>query len=146
MNFMNFSPNCTALVKESEGCEPTAYQCPALKWTIGYGHTGPDVYSGLTITQDRADYLLHLDLSGAAKTVNNLVSVPISQNQFDALTDFVFNVGAGNFKDSTLLKCVNAKDFAGAQAEFAKWNKSGGKVLSGLTKRRAAEAELFAKT
>ena len=145
MHRMNVSPNCAAITKQFEGCQLEAYQCPAGKWTVGYGHTGPDVYKGLKIDQARADQLLMLDLQSAQNTVNNLVEPQISQNQFDALCDFVFNVGAGNFGTSTLLKKVNAQDYAGALQEFPKWNKGGGKVLPGLTKRRAAEAELFAK-
>jgi len=146
LNRMNVSPNCAAITKQFESCQLEAYQDPIGKWTVGYGHTGPDVYAGLKIDQARADYLLMLDLQSAQNTVNNLVEPQINQNQFDALCDFVFNVGAGNFKGSTLLSLVNAKDFDAATKEFSKWNKAGGKVLPGLTKRRAAEAELFART
>jgi len=142
---MSVSPNCAAITKQYEGCRLMAYLCPAEKWTIGYGHTGPDVYEGLTIDQSRADQLLMLDLIGAQNTVNNLLEVQLNQNQFDALCDFVFNCGAGNFKSSTLLKLVNQKNFEEAAKEFAKWTKGGGKVLPGLVKRRAAEAELFSK-
>lgn len=142
---MNVSPNCATITKQFEGCKLEAYKCPAEKWTIGYGHTGPDVYEKLKIDQARADQLLMLDLQSAQSTVNNLVEPQITQNQFDALCDFVFNCGAGNFKSSTLLKLVNEKKFDEAALEFGKWTKGGGKVLPGLVKRRAAEAELFSK-
>jgi lysozyme len=145
INRMHLSASALDLAKQFEGCRLEAYLCPAEKWTVGYGHTGPDVYKGLTISQDRAEQLLKLDMQGAQSTVNNMVEPQINQNQFDALCDFVYNCGAGNFQSSTLLKLVNAKDFKGAKDEFGKWNKGGGKVLPGLTKRRAAEAELFAK-
>lgn len=145
INFLSVSTDGLALTKSCEGCQLTAYQDPVGIWTIGYGHTGPDVYKGLVIAQDRADYLLELDLKSAAKTVCNLTTVKLTQNQIDALTDFVFNLGAEAFRTSTLLKCINAGDMDGAAKEFGKWNKAGGKVLPGLTKRRAAEAALFTK-
>jgi lysozyme len=145
MQRMNVSLNCAAITKQFEGCKLEAYKCPAEKWTIGYGHTGPDVYDKLKIDQARADYLLMLDLQSAQNTVNNMVEPQINQNQFDALCDFVFNCGAGNFQHSTLLKLVNDKKFDDAVLEFSKWTKGGGKVLPGLVKRRAAEAELFSK-
>lgn len=139
------SSNCSAITKEFEGCKLKAYICPAGKLTIGYGHTGSDVTEGMEITQDRAEELLMQDLTVASKAVNSYVTHPINQNQFDALTDFTYNCGSGNFKSSTLLKLVNAGDFAGAALEFGKWNKGGGKVLDGLTRRRAAESALFSK-
>jgi lysozyme len=142
---MNISPNCAAITKKFEGCQLEAYQDPVGKWTIGYGHTGPDVYAGLKIDQARADQFLMLDLLGAQSTVNNLVEPQLNQNQFDALCDFVFNVGAKAFQNSNLLTLININKFDDATVEFAKWNKAGGKVLPGLTKRRAAEAELFSK-
>ena len=145
MHRMNVSPNCAAITKQFEGCQLEAYQDPIGKWTVGYGHTGPDVYRGLTITQDRADHLLMLDLLLAQNTVNNLVEPQINQNQFDALCDFVFNCGTGNFQSSTLLKLINANDLADAAKEFVKWDKAAGKPLPGLLKRRQAEAALFVR-
>jgi len=145
MHRMNVSPNCAAITKQFEGCQLEAYQDPIGKWTVGYGHTGPDVYKGLTITQDRADHLLMLDLLLAQNTVNNLVEPQINQNQFDALCDFVFNCGTGNFQSSTLLKLINANDLADAAKEFVKWDKAAGKPLPGLLKRRQAEAALFVR-
>ena len=86
-----------------------------------------------------------LDLQLAQNTVNNMVEPQISQNQFDALCDFVFNCGSGNFKTSSLLRLINEKKFEEAALEFTKWTKGGGKVLPGLVKRRKAEADLFSK-
>jgi lysozyme len=134
------------LIKEFEGFRATAYICPAGVVTVGYGTTrikGNAVQLGTTITTDEADVLLEEDLKKFEDAVNQNVRVEITQNQFDALVAFVYNVGAGNFKKSTLLKKINAEDFTVAADEFLKWNKAGGKVLKGLTRRRTAERELF---
>jgi lysozyme len=114
-------------------------------WTIGYGHTGTDVKEGLTITGDQASILLAADVAWAVTCVNKSVQSAINQNQFDALVDFVFNLGCASLGQSTLLRLVNAGNFAGAAKEFLRWNKAGGKVVKGLTKRRQAEADLFSK-
>ena len=111
--------------------------------TIGYGHTGSDVSIGQTITEVQGRDILRRDLATAEGDVTGAVKVPLTQNQFDALVSFVFNVGGSNFRKSTLLKKLNARDFAGAAQQFAVWNKSKGQVLAGLSKRRAAEAALF---
>jgi len=142
---MDVSPSCADITKKFEGCRLDSYLCPAGKWTVGYGHTGIGVEQGLKIDQARADQLLMLDLQIARNAVNKYVTVELTQNQFDALCDFVFNCGAGNFQNSTLLKKVNEKKFDEAALEFGKWVKGGGVVLPGLVKRRAAEAELFVK-
>lgn len=139
------SPNCVALAKQFEGCRLEQYLCPAGKVTIGYGHTGFDVTEGMVIDQAKAEEFLMEDLADAAKYVNRLVIPQLNQNQFDACVDFVFNCGAGNFEKSTLLKKLNAQDWAGASLEFGRWIKSLGKELPGLIKRRAAEVELFNK-
>jgi lysozyme len=139
------------LIKNAEGCRLEAYLCSAGKPTIGYGHTGPDVTPGdvgdLTISLEEAEALLKSDLEKFSAGVWDLVTVPLSDNQHGALTSFAFNLGLGNLKASTLLKMVNARDFAGAALQFARWDKAtvrGVKVvLPGLTKRRAAEAKLF---
>jgi lysozyme len=140
---MKTSSTGRALIRNAEGDKLTAYYCPAGVLTIGVGHTGPDVKPGMKITQAQSDALLSADLAKFEKAVMNAVKVPLTQNQFDALVSFTYNLGEGNLRSSTLLKRVNAGDMAGAAAEFAKWNKAGGKVLAGLTKRRAAEAALF---
>ena len=146
---MKTSSNGTALIKEFEGFMASAYLCPAVVWTIGIGTTvypnGTKVKKGDKCTQEQAlEYLQH-DLKSFEKTVNDSVKVPLSQNQFDALVSLSYNIGSGAFKNSTLLKKLNAKDYAGASDQFLVWNKGGGKVLKGLVKRRASERALFLK-
>lgn len=154
---MSFSYSKTGLqlTEQFEGCRLTAYQDSVGVWTIGYGHTGPDVYKGLTITQERAVELLLQDIAKASAAVNRLVALDraggadtdglpdLTQDEFDALVDFTFNLGAGRLAGSTLLKKLNAGDIEGAAAEFPKWVYAGGKVLAGLVKRRDAERALF---
>lgn len=111
--------------------------------TIGYGHKLGALENYWTITQAEADRLLVSDLSDAEAAVNRLVKVPLTQNQYDALVSFVFNVGGGAFSRSTLLRLLNAKDYAGAAKQFPAWRKSAGVVLQGLVKRRANEMALF---
>ena len=143
---MTPSPQCTALVKRFEGCKLKAYLCPAKVPTIGYGATGPDIHLGLVWTQAQADARFDADLAlFAAKVERILNGAKTTQAQFDALCSFAYNLGVGNLGTSTLLKKHKAGDYAGAQAEFAKWNRAGGKVLDGLTTRRAAEAALYGK-
>ncbi|HEY0163577.1 MAG TPA: lysozyme [Edaphobacter sp.] len=138
-----YSTNGLNLTKQAEGVRLTAYQDSVGVWTIGYGHTGSDVKKGLTITEDQATTLLEADVAWAVTCVNKSVSAAINQNQFDALVDFVFNLGCANFGQSTLLRLLNEDQFEGASEEFPKWNKAKKKVLPGLTKRRAAEQALF---
>lgn len=131
-----------ALITCYEGEKLKAYRCPAGIWTIGVGHTGPDVKPGMTITQARSQEILSEDLAKFEEAVNTLCPVT-TQDQFDALVSFAFNVGAEALKTSTLRRKHNDGDYAGAAAEFARWNKAGGRVLPGLTTRRAAEAALY---
>lgn len=140
---MSYSRRGLALTEQFEGLCLTAYQDSVKVWTIGYGHTGSDVHPGLTITQQQAGDLLLKDVGSAVATVNKLVTVKLTQNQFDALVDFVYNVGGGNLASSTLLKELNAGDYSGAAAQFVRWDKAGGMVLPGLLKRRQAEQALF---
>jgi lysozyme len=112
-------------------------------WTIGVGHTGPEVHEGQTVTQEQADALLASDVAWAENAVKRLVTVKLMQDQFDALVDFVFNLGETAFAGSTLLKKLNAGDYLSASYEFSRWNKAGGKVLAGLVTRRAAEVQVF---
>jgi lysozyme len=142
---MKVDGDCLSLTEGSESCRLTAYPDPVGIWTIGYGHTGPDVYPGLVITPERAVELLRQDMANAEHAVNAYVTAPLTQHQFDALVDFTFNVGAGNFLHSSLLKYLNAKDYTAAQGEFQRWDFANGKKLPGLTARRAAEAALFSK-
>jgi spore coat assembly protein SafA len=136
------SQNGLDMIKGFEGLRLSAYQDSAGVWTIGYGHTG-NVKPGDRITQAQAEDLLQKDTAWAQQAVRDQVKVPLTQGQFDALTSFTFNLGAGALEKSTLLKKLNAGDYAGAQAEFGKWVHAGGQVLQGLVRRRAAEAELF---
>lgn len=136
------SQKCIDLVKQCEGCKLTSYQDSVGVWTIGYGRT-TGVTKGQTITQKQADSFLLQELEQFGKAVASLVKVLINQNQFDALVCFTYNVGVGSLKKSTLLKLLNAGNFTEAAQQFLVWNKAGGKVLPGLSKRRALEKSLF---
>lgn len=139
------------LIKKYEGCKLTAYKCPAGVWTIGYGNTfyedGTKVKQGDKITKERAEELFRNTVEKKfAEPVRKLIKKYLNDNQFSAIVSFTYNVGIGNLKSSTLLKKVNANPSDPSIAsEFAKWNKSGGKVLAGLTKRRKSESELYFK-
>ena len=137
------------LISSFEDLELKAYLFPAGVWTIGNGTTiypnGVKVKKGDVCSLDQAKAYFAHDLKRFEASVNNLVKVPLSQNQFDALVSLVYNIGSGNFASSTLLKKLNAKDYAGAADQFPRWNKAGGKVLNGLIRRRDAERALFLK-
>ncbi len=143
---MKISQKGLDLIKKYEGCRLTAYKpVPTEKYyTIGYGHYSPSVTKGMTITMAIAEQLLREDLAKFERVVNN-IGVPLRQHEFDALVCSCYNIGEGNFNSSTLRKKVIEKSRKDAeiQAEFKKWNKAGGKVLNGLVKRRAEEAELW---
>ena len=130
------------LIKQFEGCRLEAYRCAAGVPTIGYGHTA-GVTMGMRITQAQAEAYLREDLRKFEQAVNNVLGCSVTQNQFDALVSFAYNLGAGALRNSTLLKCLNAGDVKGAADEFPKWNKAAGKVLEGLTRRRMQERQLF---
>lgn len=130
------------LIKYFEGLDLLSYQCPAHLWTIGYGHTA-GVNANNVITEERANYLLLQDVAESEKYVIQHTHVPLSQNQFDALVSLVFNIGAGNFRNSTLLKKLNARDYEGAAQEFERWVYAGATRLPGLVRRREAEKTLF---
>jgi lysozyme len=132
------------LIKRFEGCKLKAYRDAVGIWTIGYGHTGPNVHDGLTITQKQADDILAQDVGRFASGVAANVRVSLTQSEFDALVSFAFNVGLGAFKTSTLLRLLNDNaDRNVVASQFLRWNKAGDKVLEGLTKRRNAEKALF---
>lgn len=133
------------LIKRFEGLRLEAYLCPADVWTIGYGHT-KGVNQGDKITQAGADAFLAQDVLWVAAAVDKKVKVELNTNQEAALYSFIYNVGAGAFGKSTLLKKLNKADHKGAANEFKRWNKGGGKVLNGLVRRRKAEAALFRKS
>jgi lysozyme len=144
---MKTSDHGIAIIKQFEGCKLKAYRCPAHILTIGYGHTTaaglPEVTEGMTITQDEAVRILASDLGKFEEAVDGMVTVGLSQGQFDALVSFAYNCGTGALKKSTLLKKVNAEDWDACPAEFMKYTRGGGKVLPGLVRRRKAEVESF---
>lgn len=139
---MKASGACRALIREFEACRLIAYLCPAGIPTIGIGHT-KGVKMGDRCTVQQADAWLTEDLQDAEAAVSRLVQRPLTQNQFDALASFTFNLGAGRLAESTLLILLNRGNYAGAAAQFGRWDKSKGVTLAGLTRRRAAEAALF---
>jgi lysozyme len=151
---MDPGPDCIKLVQEFEGCgrkiggdKLQAYPDPGSggdPWTIGWGSTGPDIRRGTIWTQDQADRRFIEHLNEFADEVEALVEgVPTTQHQFDALVSFAYNLGSQRLADSTLLKLHRAGNYPGAAAQFARWNKAGGRVMAGLTRRRAAEAKLY---
>lgn len=143
---MSVPDEAIEIVTKHEGLRLKAYPDPATgdaPWTIGYGHTGPDVHPGLVISEDVAEEWLRQDLEEAAEAVDRLVKVSLTTSERAALISFVFNLGAGALATSTLLKKINAHDFEGAADEFTRWVHAGGKTLPGLVTRRRAEAELF---
>jgi len=150
---MHISEEGLALIKHFEGCpvngagDPVAYLCPAGVWTIGYGHT-KRVKEHNRWSMDHAEYILKEEIENDyEKHIKELVKVKLEQHQFDALVAWVFNLGYGNLKDSTLLKFLNAGDYHNVPAQIKRWNKAtvdGEKiVLDGLVRRREAEALLF---
>ena len=144
---MQTSDKGIALIKQFEGCKLTAYQDSVGVWTIGYGWTHPvdgkPIRAGMTIKQETAERLLKTGLVSYESDVSRLVKVGLTQGQFDALVSFTYNLGARSLSTSTLLRKLKAGDYAGAADEFLRWNKAGGKVLNGLTRRREAERALF---
>lgn len=140
---MKTSNNGLELIKRHEGCRLTAYRCPAGVLTIGYGHTGADVTPGMAVDLRLADEMLRKDVRWAEEAVSR-EGLNINQNQFDALVSFVFNVGAGGFRGSTLLKMIRVNPLSlNIRTEFGKWCKSKGSTLPGLALRRKQEAELY---
>ena len=143
---MNISEQGLGLIKQFEGLHLQAYLDPVNIPTIGYGTiiiAGKPVRMGTTITEAQAEAYLEEDISTFVTFVNKLVNVPLSQEQFDACVSFVYNLGPNNFKSSTLLRLLNQGRYDEAQPQFLRWNKAGGRVLRGLTRRRLAEAALF---
>ena len=130
------------LIKTFEGLRLKAYQDAVGVWTIGYGTTR-GVKPGQEISEAQAEALLKTDLNRFEQAVNQAVRVPINDNQFAAIVSFTYNVGAGAMRSSTLLRKLNRRDIYGAANEFPRWNRAGGRVLAGLTRRRNAERALF---
>jgi len=142
---MRVSQNGIDLIKKFEGLRLTAYICPAGVLTIGYGHTGDDVKSGLRITEEKAEELLWRDTESAQQTVSSFVTVKINQNEYDALVSFTFNIGPTAFVNSTLLRLLNhGAERSVVAAEFSRWVKAGDdKPVPGLVRRRDEEKKLF---
>ncbi len=145
-NNLTYSDVGLKLTELSESLELVSYQDQGGVWTNGYGHTGPDVFPAQHITTDQAVEWLKQDVQTASNAVNNLVTVQLDQNQFDALVDFVFNIGVKNFESSTLLRMLNNGDYENAAVQFDRWDKVKGNVIAGLLKRRENETKLFEET
>jgi lysozyme len=140
---MIYSKTGVQLTERFEGGRLEAYQDSVGIWTIGFGHTF-GVTEGMTCTQEQEAAWLFEDTEIAQSDVNKYVTVTLTQGEFDALVDFAFNVGRGNLNNSTLLKELNAGDYAGAADQFTKWDRAGGVVVAGLLRRRLAEQQEFA--
>lgn len=139
---MNISEEGVGLIKRFEGCRLESYRDSVGVWTIGYGSTrgvGPDQ----VITQEEADRRLLMDLETVEKCIANCVSVELTQGQYDCLSSWIFNLGCGAFRNSTLLKKINEGDDIGAADEILRWDHAGGVKVDGLTSRREAEKKLF---
>jgi lysozyme len=133
------------LIKNFEGLHLTPYLCPSKIWTIGYGHTRT-VHAGMQITPDQANQLLDDDLRLTERAVQRAVHVPLSDNQFAALVSFAFNAGINNFQNSTLLKLLNRGWYEQVPAQLMRWNRVQNEIMGGLSRRRAAEGQLWNRT
>ena len=140
---MIISKKGTDLIKDFEGFRTHAYQDAVGVWTIGYGHT-KGVQPTDVISAAEGDMMLSTELEEYENWVTKLVDVPLDQHQFDALVSWTYNLGPTNLKSSTLLKVLNAGYYEQVPDQIKRWNKAGGKELEGLTRRRTAEAHLFA--
>lgn len=145
---LEISPAGVEFIKQFEGFSANSYLCPAGVWTIGYGTTvidGKKVRPGMSCTKEQALMWLTDDVNMYLNEVEGKINphLNLTQGQVDAIASFVYNVGSGNFNKSTLLRLMNSGDFSGAADQFLRWNKSGGKVLAGLTRRREAERAMF---
>lgn len=145
---ISYSQNAIDMIKQFEGLRLSTYKCTSGRNSIGYGTTYIDnqpIASNLRITEDKASELLVKDVEKISKQISNLLRVNITQNQFDALVSFAYNIGINQFARSALLRLININDIEGASKQFIRWNKSSGVEQSGLTRRRIAEADLFCK-
>lgn len=130
------------LIKSFEGCSLKAYQDVRGIWTIGYGHTS-GVYPGMTCTQAEANAWLDKDIDEAHRDLLTCSAGPFAPGAEDALISFVFNLGIGRYRASTLRQCVNAQEWAMVKTELLKWDHAGGEVIAGLARRRQAESDLI---
>lgn len=133
------------LIEQFEGFRAKCYQDTGGVWTIGFGHACPagDPFRNSILTREQAEALLRKDVQHAVEAVNTHVTVPLKQEQFDALVDFVYNVGAGAFASSTLLRKLNAGHCCAVPDELRKWTRDNGQVIAGLIARRRAEIALY---
>lgn len=139
---MTYSGSGMQVTENAEGCELTAYQDSGGVWTDGFGNTH-GVVPGSTITMEQAVSDLAANIQNSVNDVNQLVTVQLTQGEFDALVDFDFNLGRGNLASSTLLIDLNAGNFAAAADQFERWDRCGSSVLAGLLKRRLIEQQEF---
>ena len=142
MTIMNTSQKGIDLIKEFEGCVLKAYKCPAGVWTIGYGTT-QGVRPNMVITQAQAETFLKRDIKPIERLLNGM-GINYTQEQFDALTSWIYNLGAGAFKSSTMYRYIVAKrKDVEITDQMVRWVNSGGRPLLGLKRRRVAEANMF---
>lgn len=147
-NNMQISEEGLSLIKKFEGCPVDqdgncySYQDVVGVWTIGFGRT-KDVKEGDKMTKEEAVYLLEEEMMEYEGYINDLVEVPLEQNQFDALVSWVYNLGSGNLQSSTMLRVLNEGKYEEVPAQIRRWNKAGGEVYEGLVKRRESEAVMF---
>lgn len=139
---MRISQRGLSLIKSFEGLRLQAYQDSVGVWTIGYGATR-GVKAGMKISKEQAERMLLNDIQRFEPEVERLITSALNQNQWDALMSFTYNLGAANLESSTLRRLLNAGSYKAAAEQFPRWNKAGGQVLAGLTRRRAAERDLF---
>lgn len=142
---MTPSKQCLDLVKQFEGCSLKAYRDLRGIWTIGFGCTGGNVADGIVWTQEQAEQELQVRLDAIGRILTQCITPMLNQNQFDALSCLVYNIGPSAFRGSTMLRKLNGRDMVGASGEFPKWDKAAGKEIAGLLRRRKAEQELFLK-
>lgn len=140
---MNFTEHATNIIKRFEGLRLIPYLDGNGNWTVGYGHRLTGDAPHTPITQTQADILLDRDVTWTAIAIHGCVTVPLTQNQFDALTSFVFNVGSGAFKSSHLRELLNDGQYDAAASQFLVWDHIDNKVSEGLLRRRQAEHDLF---
>lgn len=143
---MKINEEGLALIKSFESCRLTAYPDPGTggePFTVGWGHTGPEVFKGMIIPRDQADAWLAEDVAKFERCVERALTVKVTDNQFSACVSLAYNIGCVAFQRSTLVRLMNQGDEDKAADEFLKWNKSGGQVMRGLTRRREAERSLF---
>ena len=147
---MMISPKGIEMICRFEGLQLSAYDDGVGVWSIGFGTivypSGTRVRKGDICTLEQAKFYMSHDLKKFEHAVDLAVKVSIDQNQFDALVSLTYNIGAGAFRNSTLLKKLNVGDYHGASAQFDVWNKASGRVLQGLVNRRSVERTLFNKT